>query len=79
MGVLNKTYPTKKKLQRHASFRESRYGYSGIKISFAEKLTKVNPYIQYFIFIIDDSLTFFLIHSTFPFLSYDAGQAIESP
>jgi hypothetical protein len=29
---------------------ESRYGYSRIKISFAEKLTKVNPYLYYFIF-----------------------------
>jgi hypothetical protein len=46
-----------KRLQGHASFRESRYGYSRSRISFAEKLTKVSPYLQYFIFIIDGSLT----------------------
>jgi hypothetical protein len=47
----------RKRLKRHASFRESRYEYSRIKISFAEKLTKVSPYLQHFIFIIDGSLT----------------------
>jgi hypothetical protein len=47
----------RKRLQGHASFRKSRYGYSRIKIYFAEKLTKVSPYVQHFIFIIDGSLT----------------------
>jgi hypothetical protein len=46
----------RKRFQRYASFRESRYGYSRIKISFVEKLTKVSPYLHYF-FIIDGSLT----------------------
>jgi hypothetical protein len=32
-------------------------GVQETKISFAEKLTKVSPYLQYFIFIIDGSLT----------------------
>jgi hypothetical protein len=39
------------------AFRESRYEYSRVKISFAEKLTKVSPYLQYFIFTIDGLLT----------------------
>jgi hypothetical protein len=32
-------------------------GIQEIKIPFAEKLTKVSPYLQYFIFTIDASLT----------------------
>jgi hypothetical protein len=32
-------------------------GIQEIKFSFAEKLTKVSPYLRYFIFTIDGSLT----------------------